>query len=515
MNKKILYSVAIAIMMLLAACSSEENLPVNEPEVIPEAKPEIGRTISFTVSMPDDPNTRVSLNQDPDTKNIKVRWEENDEIRLVFFQGKNNRKIVVDNVKIRDIEPDGIKAHFTINIPPTITSGDFYIYGIYGGGDISSIFNDDIEDHVPFVKLPSFPLNSTSLNEGENSIEKRKDVMLFFKHTMNQSDTGAKVTFEHAGSLFCVSVKAFTGITGITSLELKGKGASTSWAVNTDQSNNEDIAFINLYNKDITNVQFRNALSFNTNNRSVGENETIEFWLWNPPSERLWPELELSLGWDKATSESQNLKTARTSPTAKGKSYYFYATWTGDQLWFTSSNYVIKGNDLFFSEYVDGADNNKYLEIYNSTGADVDLSNYTVELYKDGASSNPIIHQLTGSLANKGVLVLKKAGADYSIAATATESVACEFDGNDAIVLRKKSANVDIIGVIGKNPGSGGWTATGGISTSGKALVRRTSIFKGITTNPTVGFTTLGSEWISSDPDPKNNNLGSHTTVNP
>lgn len=31
--------------------------------------------------------------------------------------------------------------------------------------------------------------------------------------------------------------------------------------------------------------------------------------------------------------------------------------------------------DLFFSEYIEGSSNNKALEIYNDTGADVNLAN--------------------------------------------------------------------------------------------------------------------------------------------
>jgi len=35
--------------------------------------------------------------------------------------------------------------------------------------------------------------------------------------------------------------------------------------------------------------------------------------------------------------------------------------------------------DLFFSEYIEGGSNNKALEIFNGTGADVDLSGYFVK----------------------------------------------------------------------------------------------------------------------------------------
>ena len=36
---------------------------------------------------------------------------------------------------------------------------------------------------------------------------------------------------------------------------------------------------------------------------------------------------------------------------------------------------IAQDNNLIFSEYAVGTGNNKYLEIYNGTGSDVDLSN--------------------------------------------------------------------------------------------------------------------------------------------
>ena len=42
---------------------------------------------------------------------------------------------------------------------------------------------------------------------------------------------------------------------------------------------------------------------------------------------------------------------------------------------------------LFFSEYIEGSSNNKALEIFNSTGAAIDLaaSGYVVQYYFNGA----------------------------------------------------------------------------------------------------------------------------------
>jgi predicted extracellular nuclease len=44
--------------------------------------------------------------------------------------------------------------------------------------------------------------------------------------------------------------------------------------------------------------------------------------------------------------------------------------------------------DLFFSEYIEGSSNNKALEIYNNTGAAIDLAEagYVVQLYFNGST---------------------------------------------------------------------------------------------------------------------------------
>ena len=45
-------------------------------------------------------------------------------------------------------------------------------------------------------------------------------------------------------------------------------------------------------------------------------------------------------------------------------------------------------SDLFFSEYVEGYGQNKAIEIYNPTTAPIDLSDYRVERYSNGATNS-------------------------------------------------------------------------------------------------------------------------------
>jgi len=168
--------------------------------------------------------------------------------------------------------------------------------------------------------------------------------------------------------------------------------------------------------------------------------------------------------------------------------------------------------DLFISEYVEGSSNNKYIEIYNGTGVPVDLSDYKLRLYTNGATSPGNDVALSGSLANGSTIVYKNTSASAYTGA-ATINAAVSFNGDDAVALFKVStnANVDIFGRIGEDPGSA-WTASSGYSTVDHTLVRRSSVTGGVTTNPSSGFPTLATEWDVFNMDDVSH-LGTHGFV--
>jgi len=176
-----------------------------------------------------------------------------------------------------------------------------------------------------------------------------------------------------------------------------------------------------------------------------------------------------------------------------------------------------QATDLFISEYIEGSSYNKAIEIFNGTGNPVDLTNYKLELYSNGASSPSNFVILSGTLANGDVLVLAHPSANASILSVAdlTSSSVINFNGDDAVALVKIStgAYVDIFGRIGNDPGEA-WVADGGFSTKDKTLVRIPSVTGGVTQNPTgtgaSAFGTLGTQW-NQYPVDSSDNLGSHT----
>ena len=140
------------------------------------------------------------------------------------------------------------------------------------------------------------------------------------------------------------------------------------------------------------------------------------------------------------------------------------------------------GGELFFSEYVEGSSFNKALEIYNGTGSAVDLAagGYNIQLFSNGNTAAGATFDLQGTLVDGDVFVLAQSGADAAILAQADQTTGNGlFNGDDALVLRKGSTALDVLGQVGFDPGSE-W-GTGDTSTGENTLRRKASVSAGDT----------------------------------
>ncbi|HZI86609.1 MAG TPA: lamin tail domain-containing protein, partial [Pyrinomonadaceae bacterium] len=144
--------------------------------------------------------------------------------------------------------------------------------------------------------------------------------------------------------------------------------------------------------------------------------------------------------------------------------------------------------DVFFSEYIEGSGFNKALEIYNGTGAPVDLAagSYVLQLYTNGSATVSQSVNLTGVIADGDVFVIANGAANAAILAQAdaTNNAVLNHNGDDAFVLRKAGAAgpvVDSIGQVGVDPGTE-W-GTGVASTADNTLRRKSTVCQG-DTNP-------------------------------
>ncbi|MBK3518110.1 endonuclease [Carboxylicivirga marina] len=108
-------------------------------------------------------------------------------------------------------------------------------------------------------------------------------------------------------------------------------------------------------------------------------------------------------------------------------------------------------DDLFFSEYIEGAASDKVLEISNFTGSEVDLSNYSIKKQINGGGLWTDELVLSGSIDNGDVYVVCNSGSSTAIKSIAdllTDSWALGFNGNDPIGLFKNGTYIDAIGTF-------------------------------------------------------------------
>jgi uncharacterized protein len=138
--------------------------------------------------------------------------------------------------------------------------------------------------------------------------------------------------------------------------------------------------------------------------------------------------------------------------------------------------------DLILSEYVEGSSNNKALEIWNHTGASVDLAAglYKIQIYFNGAVTPLNTIGLIGTIANNDAFVLTHSSATATLLGLADQtSGSLSFNGDDAVVLVKGAGNtiVDAFGQIGFDPGTA-W-GSGTTSTLDHTLRRKSSVCEG------------------------------------
>ncbi|MGD9781919.1 MAG: TIM-barrel domain-containing protein [Kiritimatiellia bacterium] len=194
-----------------------------------------------------------------------------------------------------------------------------------------------------------------------------------------------------------------------------------------------------------------------------------------------------------ATDEAQTSFTANWQASAEATGYLLDVATDAD---FTPDTFAA---DLFLSEYAEGAGSNRYVEIYNGTGADVDLSAYRLCLIENGGSWSERTMALAGTLAHGATFVVSAPGATNAAILAATDLVApaggpLGFSGDDAVGLARVSGTftnvIDAVGEEGADPGTG-WDVAGTVdATYNHTLVRLASVRSG---NP--DWSTCADEW--------------------
>ena len=182
---------------------------------------------------------------------------------------------------------------------------------------------------------------------------------------------------------------------------------------------------------------------------------------------------------------------------------------------------AVESENLFFSEWAEGTSYNKYIEIYNATGEEIDLSNYKVSSCANGCDTSgewdypdQVVFDAGTMLASGDVFVLAHPSADPIILDHADDvSFTYMGNGNDAFGLVEVSTGsiLDIVGDMSSNAPDIAWDVAGVTNaTKEHTIVRKATVISGNTDwAASAGTTADDSEWIVFE---QNNwdNLGFH-----
>lgn len=160
--------------------------------------------------------------------------------------------------------------------------------------------------------------------------------------------------------------------------------------------------------------------------------------------------------------------------------------------------------NVFFSEYVEGSSNNKALEIYNGTGAAIDLGNYRITSASNGNGYSNNYQFTSGTTVAAGdVYVVAHSSSAANILSVADLTISATpvyFNGNDARALEYLPTGdttwvqLDVIA----DPNSSSYPDVAGVSegTKNHTLRRKTTITTGNTDfSVSAGLDAASSEW--------------------
>ena len=153
-------------------------------------------------------------------------------------------------------------------------------------------------------------------------------------------------------------------------------------------------------------------------------------------------------------------------------------------------------DNLFFSEAAEGSSNNKYLEIYNPTSGDIDLSGYAFPSVSN-APNVPGEYEFwnafpEGAVVAAGdVYIIAHPSADPIIGAEADHTFTFLSNGDDGFILvqgdETSFVQIDAVGDWNGDPGSG-WDVAGvSAGTKEHTIVRKSSVLFG-----------NGGDWVTS-----------------
>ncbi|MFZ9197651.1 MAG: endonuclease [Bacilli bacterium] len=416
-----------------------------------------------------------------------LQWNEEDPVdayeikrnNLIYHNFQGNRNPYIDHPEWAEIVFD---TSYT-GAGATIVSGT------------SSVGNNPAWAAASGVTLSSISVNATSMLTTYALNEAFDSTGLVVTATM--SDNSTKVVTGWTTDYDGVTSFGSSGNKTVTVTYVEG-GVSQSTTFNITVDNKT----LNSLSLDTTNVTTTFAFqgTFNQDNLIVNA-------VYSDASTRTIPSSNYtSSSPDLTDLGSQNITI---SYAGLSQTYAIQVTLQGANL--------VVANDLFFSEYMEGSSNNKYVEIYNGTGDSINLEDYQVKLFANGATTPTNTLDLTGTLPHDEVIIIYNSSINASILSIINahgykvSSSVANFNGDDGVGLYLNGVLIDQIGIVGGTDPGSAWTGTGtngsAYSTLDRTLVRSSSVYQGNTSYLWTGST---SEWTAYAID-TSTYLGDHT----
>lgn len=315
--------ITLFFSLLLAIAGCKEDFQVDT-----QSKPQlVGNVLTLTVAMPD--GDEIAGNMEPrlsavkDNLNIKLGWEEGDQLQLCLAYNGKKEKQVVDLI---NISPDGKTAQFKTVLP----EGDYTKFDLHG------VFGAEL-DNSDFAKatLPQ-PLSLLGSDNLDDLL-----VLTFSATDISRVNPMPSISLENIGSLFNVQLKNSGNeeMKNIKSIELGADKAIGYHAYSGAAQ--YDIITGELSGTDTSSKTLLFSLS---NPVNIPVDEYQEFWVWTIPQPGVnWPALKLNVidTGNNVVATTSTSKDPRTAPTPAGKAFYMYAAWNGTKLEFTDNSFVI------------------------------------------------------------------------------------------------------------------------------------------------------------------------------
>ena len=313
---KVIINLFAGLILLVAGCT-ENIVTVEQP-----TKEIAGKTISVNAVMPGE-NTKTRMAFVPNELDVNLRWEENDQILLVFDDGINK---IQQTVTIGAITNNGRTAAFEVIVPEEIINGEsetFNLYGMYGGVTFSAIDGEE-----SYVVLSTDPWSGLFLQ-----LQGRENVLIRFSEmNIDKNSPDISVSFQHVGSLF----KIYLENTGTTDLEgITGVELFSETPIFAHQNADPEVgAKYDLISGTFVNgTTFSNVLPFPYSGDLL-DGDVLQLWGWYPPSQvagDIWPAINLRVRYGTGQEYVTTVpKPARTTTTDIGKAYHFFARFNSE-----------------------------------------------------------------------------------------------------------------------------------------------------------------------------------------